>query len=56
MALRLKYLALLPLLVAATACQQPNNIKTPVETYATQNQPAVVNNAWIEISRGALDF
>ncbi len=36
MALRLKYLALLPLLVAATACQQPNNIKTPVETYATQ--------------------
>ncbi|MBC8653467.1 alanine racemase, partial [Providencia vermicola] len=57
MAFRLKYLALLPLFVATTACQQPfntnaNDVATPV----VQTQSVVVNNSWIEISRGALEF
>nr|ELR5169103.1 alanine racemase [Providencia rettgeri] len=57
MAFRLKYLALLPLFVATTACQQPfntnaNDVATPV----VQTQSVVVNNSWIEISRSALEF
>ncbi|MEQ5732377.1 alanine racemase [Providencia alcalifaciens] len=57
MAFRLKYIALLPLFVATTACQQPfntnaNDVATPV----VQTQSVVVNNSWIEISRGALEF
>ncbi|MGO2335177.1 alanine racemase [Providencia sp.] len=54
MSFRLKYLALLPLLVV-TACQQPAN--TNITTTANaQVQPVIVNNAWIEISRSALDY
>ncbi|MDR2226327.1 alanine racemase [Providencia sp. R33] len=57
MAFRLKYLALLPLFVAATACQQPTNTNnTSIATPAAQVQPVVVNNSWIEISESALDF
>nr|ELR5229591.1 alanine racemase [Providencia rettgeri] len=57
MAFRLKYLALLPLLVAATACQQPTNTNNAsIATPAAQVQPVVVNNSWIEISESALDF
>ncbi|EPL9568402.1 alanine racemase [Providencia rettgeri] len=56
-AFRLKYLALLPLLVAATACQQPTNTNNAsIATPAAQVQPVVVNNSWIEISESALDF
>lgn len=56
-AFRLKYLALLPLFVAATACQQPTNINnTSITTPTAQVQPVVVNNSWIEISESALDF
>ncbi|WP_374446827.1 alanine racemase [Providencia sp.] len=56
-AFRLKYLALLPLFVAATACQQPTNTNnTSIATPAVQVQPVVVNNSWIEISESALDF
>ncbi|EPL6453020.1 alanine racemase [Providencia rettgeri] len=56
-AFRLKYLALLPLFVAATACQQPTNTNnTSIATPAAQVQPVVVNNSWIEISESALDF
>ncbi|MDR2989160.1 MAG: alanine racemase, partial [Providencia alcalifaciens] len=54
MAFRLKYLALLPLLVA-TACQQPAKTNI-IETPSAQIQPALVNNAWIEISHSALDY
>ncbi len=54
MAFRLRYLALLPLLVA-TACQQPVNTNT-IATPSAQVQPAIVNNSWIEISRSALDY
>nr|WP_154609564.1 alanine racemase [Providencia sp. wls1950] len=53
-AFRLKYLALLPLLVA-TACQQPAKTNI-IETPSAQIQPALVNNAWIEISHSALDY
>lgn len=53
-AFRLKYLALLPLLVA-TACQQPAKTNI-IETPSAQIQPALVNNAWIEISHRALDY
>ncbi|MGJ3352662.1 alanine racemase [Providencia sp. Je.9.19] len=54
MSFRLKYLALLPLLVV-TACQQPAN--TNITTTANaQVQPVIVNNAWVEISRSALDY
>nr|WP_225818973.1 alanine racemase [Providencia vermicola] len=57
MAFRLKYLALLPLFVAATACQQPTNSNnTSISMPAAQVQPVVVNNSWIEISQSALDF
>nr|WP_275074703.1 alanine racemase [Providencia rettgeri] len=57
MAFRLKYLALLPLFVAATACQQPTNTNnTSIATPAAQVQPVIVNNSWIEISESALDF
>ncbi|MEQ4675315.1 alanine racemase [Providencia vermicola] len=57
MAFRLKYLALLPLFVAATACQQPTNSNnTSIAMPAAQVQPVVVNNSWIEISQSALDF
>ncbi|WP_428846733.1 alanine racemase [Providencia rettgeri] len=56
-AFRLKYLALLPLFVAATACQQPTNTNnTSIATPAAQVQPVIVNNSWIEISESALDF
>ncbi|WP_432652750.1 alanine racemase [Providencia vermicola] len=56
-AFRLKYLALLPLFVAATACQQPTNSNnTSIAMPAAQVQPVVVNNSWIEISQSALDF
>lgn len=56
-AFRLKYLALLPLFVAATACQQPTNTNNiSIATPAAQVQPVVVNNSWIEISESALDF
>lgn len=56
-AFRLKYLALLPLFVAATACQQPTNSNnTSTAMPAAQVQPVVVNNSWIEISQSALDF
>ncbi|MFD1091255.1 alanine racemase [Providencia vermicola] len=56
-AFRLKYLALLPLFVAATACQQPTNSNnTSISMPAAQVQPVVVNNSWIEISQSALDF
>lgn len=51
---RLRYLALLPLLVA-TACQQPAKTNI-IETSSAQVQPAVVNNSWIEISHSALDY
>ena len=45
-AFRLKYLALLPLFVAATACQQPTNTNnTSIATPAAQVQPVVVNNS-----------
>lgn len=54
MSFRLRYLALLPLLVA-TACQQPANTNTKAIPDA-QVQPIIVNNSWIEISRSALDF
>lgn len=57
MAFRLKYLALLPLFVAATACQQPTNTNnTSIAAPAAQVQPVIVNNSWIEISESALDF
>ncbi|HGV3502096.1 TPA: alanine racemase [Providencia stuartii] len=57
MAFRLKYLALLPLFVAATACQQPANPNnTSIAMPAAHVQPVVVNNSWIEISQSALDF
>lgn len=56
-AFRLKYLALLPLFVAATACQQPANPNnTSIAMPAAHVQPVVVNNSWIEISQSALDF
>ncbi|MEZ2758828.1 alanine racemase [Providencia vermicola] len=56
-AFRLKYLALLPLFVAATACQQPTNPNnTSIAMPAAHVQPVVVNNSWIEISQSALDF
>lgn len=54
MSFRLRYLALLPLLVV-TACQQPTNTNI-VTTANAQVQPVIVNNAWIEISRSALDY
>ncbi|GAB1438833.1 alanine racemase [Providencia sp.] len=59
MAFRLKYLALLPLFVAVTACQQPANIRantTAMNLTQTQSQPEIVNNSWIEISHSALDY
>ncbi|MEQ5042228.1 alanine racemase [Providencia manganoxydans] len=56
MSFKLRYLALLPLLVV-TACQQSSHINTKTNTIPNvQVQPAVVNNAWIEISRSALEF
>lgn len=54
MSFRLRYLALLPLLVV-TACQQPTNTNI-TSTENAQVQPVIVNNAWIEISRSALDY
>lgn len=54
MSFKLRYLALLPLLVVA-GCQQPANMKA-VASESAQVQPIAVNNAWIEISRSALEF
>ncbi|MCW2254783.1 alanine racemase [Providencia alcalifaciens] len=55
MSFKLRYLALLPLFVVA-ACQQPINNKNNITTESAQVQPIAVNNAWIEISRSALEF
>ncbi|EKT63053.1 alanine racemase [Providencia burhodogranariea] len=55
MSFKLRYLALLPLFVVA-ACQQPVNTKNNITTENAQVQPVAVNNAWIEISRSALEF
>lgn len=55
MSFKLRYLALLPLFVVA-ACQQPVNTKNNITTESAQVQPVAVNNAWIEISRSALEF
>ncbi|EML1934836.1 alanine racemase [Providencia stuartii] len=54
MSFKLRYLALLPLLVVA-GCQQPANMKA-VASESAQVQTIAVNNAWIEISRSALEF
>lgn len=55
MSFKLRYLALLPLFVVA-ACQQPVNTKNNITTESALVQPVAVNNAWIEISRSALEF
>ncbi|MFZ1872703.1 MAG: alanine racemase [Chania sp.] len=56
MSLHLRHLALIPLLVI-TACHQPANVTaTSPFSVTAKSQPAVVDNARIEISRSALEY
>lgn len=56
MSLHLRHLALIPLLVI-TACHQPASVTaTSPLSITAKSQPAVVDNARIEISRSALEY
>lgn len=55
MPLRLRHLALIPLLVM-TACHQSAEVPVSPLTTVPQSQSVVVNNAKIEISRSALEY
>lgn len=55
MPLRLRHLALIPLLVM-TACNQSNTVPLSPLTTVPKSQSVVVSNARIEISRSALEY